>query len=353
MMIKNSFNKISAGVVYSTLFLVATTLVACSKTDTPATSSTTTTSSPANTPATLDKIILTTSWNAQAEQGGYYQAAEMGIYKKYGLDVTINQGGPQINGMTLLLSKKADLIVNYDLQVLKAVEQGLPVKAIASSFQYDPQGMITHGDVNSLADLKDKTILVATSGQTSWWPWLKNKYNLNDAQTRPYTFNLQPFLADKNIAQQGFATSEVLSAKKADPNSKFFLFAKDGYPPYGGTLVTRDDVIAEKPDVLKRFVAATAEGWKSYMENPTPANAIIKKENPQMTDELLVFGLSQMKELHLIDGGDAASQGIGVMTETRWKATRDMMVKTGLLNEKTEWQKAFNLSFLPKHETIK
>lgn len=320
-------------------------LVACSKSETP-TSTTADNTAESNKP--LDHITLTTSWYPQAEHGGYYQAAETGIYKKYGLDVTIKQGSPQINGMTLLMAKKTDLIVNYDLQVLKGVEQGLPVKAIASSFQYDPQGIITHGDVNSLADLKDKTILVATSGQTSWWPWLKSKYQLSDDQMRPYTFNLQPFLADANTAQQAFATSEVLPAKKADPNSKFYLFAEDGYPTYGGIIVTRDDMVQRKPEVLKRFVAATAEGWKSYMENPAPANAVIKKENPQMTDELLAFALDQMKTLKLVDGGDAATQGIGVMTAPRWQATRDMMVDTGLLDAKTNWQKAFTLEFLPE-----
>lgn len=332
----------------SVCILVSTMMVGCSK-DTPATATNASNGSAVKDTQqnkTLDKLLLTTSWYAEPEQGGYYQAIATGIYKKYGLDVEISQGGPQINGMTLLLSKKADVIVNYDLQVLKAVEQDLPVKAIATAFQYDPQGIITHGDVDSLEGLKGKTILVASSGQTSWWPWLKAKYNLNDGQTRPYTFNLQPFLADKNTAQQSYATSEVLPAKKADPNSKFFLFAKYGYPAYGGTLVTRDDVIATKSDVLKRFVAATAEGWASYLKDPAPANAIIKKENPQMTDEMIAFGIDQMKSLELVGGGDAKTKGIGVMTEARWKATRDMMVQTKLLSEQAPWQKAFTLDYV-------
>ncbi|OUY06765.1 ABC transporter substrate-binding protein [Acinetobacter populi] len=327
----------------SAVVLSASTLVGCNK---PAEQHAAT-SSESEAQKPLDQLTLTTSWYPQAEHGGFYQAAATGIYKKYGLDVTIKQGGPQVNGMTLLLAKNTDIIINYDLQVLKGVEQGFPVKAIATSFQYDPQGIITHGDVNSLADLKGKTILVATSGQTSWWPWLKAKYNLNDGQVRPYTFNLQPFLADKNTAQQGYATSEVLPAKKADPDSKFFLFAHDGYPAYGGTLVTRDDVIAAKPDVIKRFIKASAEGWKSYLENPAPANAIIKKENPQMTDEVLSFALDQIKELKLVTGGDAETSGIGVMTEARWKATRDMMVASGLLKDQTDWKKAFTLQFVP------
>lgn len=331
--------------------LTVSTLVGCSKPESKTASSEISTNTASEAQKPLDKLTVTTSWYAQAEHGGLYQALATGIYKKYGLDVTIKQGGPQVNGMTLLLAKNTDIIVNYDLQVLKGIEQGFPVKAIATSFQYDPQGMLTHGNVKSLADLKGKTILIAASGQTSWWPWLKAKYKLSDSQARPYTFNLQPFLADENTVQQAYATSEVLPATKARPDSKFYLFADDGYPAYGGTLVTRDDEIQSKPDVIKRFVIATSEGWKSYMDNPPPANAIIKKENPQMTDEVLKFSLDQMKKVKLITGGDAATMGIGVMTEARWKKTRDMMVSTGLLSEKTDWKKAFTLQFVPPQST--
>src|SRR6516225_3535363 len=146
-----------------------------------------------------DKVTFLTSWFAQAEHGGFYQAKATGLYEKAGLDVTIKMGGPQVNGLQLLLAGETDLMMGYDLQVLKSLEQGLPVITVATSFQFDLQGMMTHPDVASLADLKGKTILVATPGRSSWWPWLKAKYKYAEEQTRPYTFNLQPFIAGKNI----------------------------------------------------------------------------------------------------------------------------------------------------------
>jgi len=163
-----------------------------------------------------DKVTMLTSWYAQAEHGGFYQALATGIYRKYGLDVTIRMGGPQVNGMQLLASGQADFLMGYDLQVLKSVEQGLPVTTVAASFQTDLQGMMTHPDVKSLGGLKNgKTVLVSTSGRTTWWPWLKEKYGLSDAQARPYTFNLQPFIADPNVAQQAYPSSELFQAEKA------------------------------------------------------------------------------------------------------------------------------------------
>jgi NitT/TauT family transport system substrate-binding protein len=162
-----------------------------------------------------EKIVLLTSWYAQAEQGGYYQAQATGIYKKYGLEVDIRSGGPQVNGMQLLLSKRADVIIGYDLQLLEGIQRGFQAKAIAAPFQYDPQGLLTHTDVASLEGLKGKTILVSSSGQATWWPWLKGQYQLNDAQARPYTFNIQPFVADDNVAQQAYVSSEVFQVQKA------------------------------------------------------------------------------------------------------------------------------------------
>src|SRR5712691_7243720 len=204
-----------------------------------------------------DKVTFITSWFAQAEHGGFYQAKATGLYEKAGLDVTIKMGGPQVNAMQLLLAGETDLMMGYDLQVLKVLEQGLAVTTVATSFQYDLQGMMTHADVESLAHLKDKTILMATAARTTWWPWLKAKYNYTEEQAKPYTFNLQPFFADKNTVQQSYPSSEPFQAKQQNVPVKFFLFARDGYPPYGTTMVTTRGFVEKNPEVAARFVKAS------------------------------------------------------------------------------------------------
>ncbi|ENY5365872.1 ABC transporter substrate-binding protein [Raoultella ornithinolytica] len=293
-----------------------------------------------------EKIVLLTSWYAQAEQGGYYQAQATGIYKKYGLEVDIRSGGPQVNGMQLLLSKRADVIIGYDLQLLEGIQRGFQAKAIAAPFQYDPQGLLTHTDVASLEGLKGKTILVSSSSQATWWPWLKGQYQLNDAQARPYTFNIQPFVADDNVAQQAYVSSEVFQVQKAGVKSNFFLFSEHGYPPYGGILIARPETIADRNAALAKFVRASMEGWVSYLNNPAPGNALIKKDNPKMTDDLLAWAVTQIRQHHLIDGGDAASEGWGTMTETRWRKTRDFMVSANLLDAATDWKQAYTTEFV-------
>jgi NitT/TauT family transport system substrate-binding protein len=292
-----------------------------------------------------DKITFMTSWYGQAEHGGFYQALAKGLYKKHGLDVTLKMGGPQVNGMQLMLAGQADMHMGYDFQVLKSIEQGLTPVTVATSFQHDLQGLLAHDDVKSLGDLKGKTILVATAGRSSWWPWMRQKYGYAEEQVRPYTFNLQPFLADPNLAQQAYMSSEPFQAEKAGVKARFFLFARDGFPPYGTTIVATQKIVKEKPDVVQRFVLASMEGWKSYLEDPAAGNELIKKDNPNMKDDQLAYALAKMKEQNLIGGGDAAKMGIGVMTDERWKKTHEYMVSAGLLAANVDVRQAYTTQF--------
>ena len=293
-----------------------------------------------------DKLVVLTTWFAQAEHGGLYQAAATGIYKKYGLDVTVKSGGPQVNGVQLLLAGQADFIMSYDFAILQGVERGLPLVTVAAPFQFDMQGVMAHEDVKSLAGLKDKTILVAGTGTTYWWPWLKSKYGYSDAQMRPYTFNLQPFFADSNIAQQAFASSEPYQAAQKGVKVNFLLLADDGYPPYTGAVTTTQKTVAERPEMVARFVKATMEGWKSFMDNPAPAIEAIKKENQNMTDGQIAYAMQRMREMKVVTGGDAARLGIGAMTDERWKKTADFMVDAGLLKSTTDYRKAYTMQFV-------
>ena len=293
-----------------------------------------------------EKVVVITNWFAQAEHGGIYQALASGLYKKYGLDVTVKMGGPQVNSIQLLAADQADFIMNRDFAVLQGVSKGLPLVTVLAPMQFDAQGLLTHEDVPNLASLKDKTILIASTAHLYWWPWLKKKYGYTDAQTRPYTGNLQPFFADNNVVQQAFPTSEPYQVAQKGMKYRFFPFAAEGYPPYHGALVTLQKTIDAKPDMVARFVRATAEGWKSFLADPEPAAAVIKRENPNMTDGEIAFAVQKLKDSQAVTGGDAAQLGIGTMTEARWKKTFDFMVESGLLSPSTEWRKAYTTRFI-------
>jgi len=298
----------------------------------------------------LEKFSFLTNWFAQAEHGGFYQAQAQGLYKAAGLDVTLRQGGPQVNGMQLLAAGRTDCFMGYDVQTFKAWEQGIPVVTVAAAFQKDAAVLIGHpGVVDKLEDLKGKTILVSAASQTSFWPWLKARYGLQDSQTRPYTFNIQPFVADKNVVQQGYLSSEPYAIEqeaKFKPN--VFLLADYGWPPYSTTIVCMEKTVRERPQAVAAFVRASMEGWKSYLQgDPTAANAMIKRDNPAMTDDRIAVGIKLMKETGLVLGGDAATLGVGVITDARMKRTYDMLVAMKLLDaSKVDLKRTYTTQFV-------
>jgi len=294
----------------------------------------------------LDKVVFLTNWYAEAEHGGFYQALAQGIYRKHGLDVTVKMGGPQVNVMQLLLAEQADMVMGYDIQTLQAVEQKLPVITVGAVFQSDPVALIAHPDVRKIEDLGSRTLLIGQASETTYWPWLKAKFGFSDKQKRPYAFSVQQFLVDRNVAQQGYVTSEPYTIEQAGVKPTVFLLAEYGYPPYAQTIVALKKTLKNRPDVVRRFYLATAEGWKSYLSNPAPGNALIREANPQMPEDVLAYGVATMKKYRLVDGGDARTLGILAMTDARWKQTSDFMVGAGMLKPSTDWKRAYTLEFV-------
>ena len=295
-----------------------------------------------------EKLTYMTNWYAQAEHGGFYQAVATGIYKKYGLDVTIKMGGPQVNIMQMLGAGQTDCIMgSSDLQIMVARSNGLPIVTLAASFQKDPQVLIAHEDVKTFEDMKGKTILIASSARQGYWLWLKNKYGLQDEQTKPYTFNIQPFVADKNTVQQGYLTSEPFAVQKAGVKANTLLFADHGWPSYSTTISCLEDTVKNRDKAVGAFVKGTMEGWKSYLADPAPANALIKKDNPNMTDEQLAYSVAKLKEMGIITGGGAARSGIGSMDETRIKANYTFLVDNKLIDPaKVSPTAAYNFTYI-------
>ena len=299
--------------------------------------------------AAQEKFSFTTNWFAQSEHGGFYQALATGLYKKEGLDVRIRMGGPQVNVMQLMAAGQTDCVMADVAQTIKGWEQGVRAVTVAAAFQKDPQVLIGHpGVLNRLEDLKGKTILISPAGQQTYWPWLRDKLGLNDAQVRPYTFNIQPFIADKNVVQQGYLSSEPWEIEtQARIKPAVFLLADHGWPPYSTTIVCMEKTVLERPRAVAAFVKASMQGWRDYLvSDPKAANALIRKDNPAMTDERLAVGIRLMKESGMVLGGDAARLGVGTMTDERMKAIRDLMVELKQLDPKIDVKRTYTLQFV-------
>jgi NitT/TauT family transport system substrate-binding protein len=296
-----------------------------------------------------EKFVYLTNWFAQAEHGGFYQALASGGYKKEGLDVSIKMGGPQVNGMQLLAAGQADCFMGYDAQTIKMAEQGLNAVTVAAAFQKDPQVIIAHPEIKKIEELKSKTILISSAANTTYWPWMKATFGFTDAQSRPYTFNIQPFMADKNLAQQGYLSSEPYAIEKEGKmKPTVFLLSDLGWPQYSTTIVCMEKTVKERPKAVAAFVKASMEGWKSYLTaDPSAANAMIKRDNPNMTDDKIAHGIKMLKETGMVFGGDAAKLGVGIVTDERMKTMYDMMVSNKMIDgSKVDLKRTYTTQFI-------
>jgi NitT/TauT family transport system substrate-binding protein len=301
----------------------------------------------------LDKVTFGTNWLAEAEHGGYYQAVVDGTYAKYGLDVTILPGGPQANNRLLLATGKIEFYMGGNMiQAFTAVEENIPTIVVAGDFQKDPQIFMSHPGVglDKWTDLPKATAFVGKEGLVSFYQWMHSAYGFKEENVKPYTFNAAPFIADKQSIQQGYLTAEPFGVEKQGgfkPN--IFLLADQGYSTYATTIETRADLVASKSDLVQRFVDASAVGWYHYLYGDNGmANAAIKKDNPDITDEQIAFSIAKLKEYGIVDSGDTLKLGIGAMTDARMKDFFDQMVKAGVVKADVDYSKSYTLKFVDK-----
>jgi NitT/TauT family transport system substrate-binding protein len=302
--------------------------------------------------AALDKVTLATNWKAEAEHGGFYQAIATGIYRRHGLDVTLRMGGPQVNNPQLLAAGQVDFNVgSSSFSALNYVKAGVPVVTVAALFQKDPQVLIAHpGQGNdTLEALKGKPILIAPSARATFWNFLRVRYGYTDDQIRTYTFNMAPFLADKKAIQEGYLTSEPHTLEKAGIQPVVHVLADHGFDSYSTTIECTRKLMETRPDLVQRFVDASIEGWYSYLYGDSaPANALIRRDNPEMTPDLLAYGLAAMRRYGVVDSGDALTLGIDAMTDARWKSFAAAMIKAGVYPPTIDVSKAYTLRFVDK-----
>ena len=295
-----------------------------------------------------DRVTFGLDWLAEAEYGGFYQAVATGLYAKHGLDVTIRQGGPQVNQAQFLLAGRIDFaITSNSFLALNLAREALPFTAVGAVFQRDPAILLAHPGQghDTFESLRNQPVMISNDSRNGWWTYLRARYGYTDAQIRPYTFNFAPFLADKRAVQQGYLGSEPYAVKQAAGFEPVVLLLADaGFQGYGSLITTSNRLIADKPDLVQRFLDASFEGWASYLDSdPAPAHALIKRENPEMTDGLLAFGRDMLITRQIVR---TPNEPLGTMSDARWEAFFRSVREAAGYPADLAWQRAYTLQFV-------
>jgi len=299
----------------------------------------------------LEAVVFATDWKAQAEQGGFYQAKALGLYEKAGLDVTLRGGGPGVNIPQLLGAGAIDFGMGSNSFIpLNMVRAGVPAKAVMAAFQKDPQVLITHprDDISTLADIKERPVTIADASVNAFWVWLRAKYDFSDRQIRKYTFNLAPFLVNKEAIQQGYVTSEPYTiATRGGFEPQVFLLSDYGYPSYAAMVLAQNQLIEQRPELVQAFVNASIEGWQSYVYgDPTPGNQLILAANPDMRQDIIDQAIEQIRSRAMLASSDTQKNGLGAMSRARWQSFFTTMSENGVYRKSLDWQNAFTTKFV-------
>jgi NitT/TauT family transport system substrate-binding protein len=300
----------------------------------------------------LERLSFMTTWRAQAEHGGYYQAVAKGFYQDCGVELVIRQGGPGVDGKQLLVAGAIDTMsASFNEIALLVNVAGFPAKAVMAMFQKNPQILMAHADAPyaTLADMKDRPIMIGQTSRSTFWPFLRAKYGFTDAQIRSYTAQIAPFMADKLAIQQALITNEPHRVQvESGEVPKTFLLADHGYGAYASATIVPQKLIDSKPEAVQCLVNASIKGWIDFMKDPARAVALIRKDNPDNPDDVVAYSMKMLEAAGILETAETAKYGLGTMNDERWRSHSQLMQEAGIVPKSYDYRGAYTLQFVNK-----
>jgi NitT/TauT family transport system substrate-binding protein len=294
-----------------------------------------------------DALVLQTNWSAQPEQGGYYQAQARGFFREAGIAVRIDPGGPGAFPLQKVAAGQADFGIGRSDDVILAVQQGLPLVMVCAQLEHDPQGIAVHAEspVRGFADLDGRT-LKAVVGQ-AWLGYLKQRYRI-DFGVVPENYGFAQFAADPAMIQQCYLTSDAYYCSVHHIAVRMLPVYASGYDAYRVVFTSRE-VIRRRPEAVRAFVRASIRGWADFLDgDPGPGAALLAKDNPENTPELVAYDRRVLREGRLAAGDPDRGERLGLLTRRRLEAELAILLRLGLLPAPLPLERVASFEFLPE-----
>ena len=297
----------------------------------------------------LRPVKLALNWFPEAEHGGFYAALVHGYFEEEGLNVEIQSGGPGAPVIQNVATGRVEFAVANADQVLLGRDQQAPVLAVMTAMQNSPRCIMVHDKTGPAELLKLRDMTLSVGAGKPFAKFLLDKLPLDANLTIiPYQGSVALFLERDDFAQQAYVFSEPFVATRQGGDPRCLMVSQIGFNPYASLLITRDDLVADDPELVAKMVRACTRGWRKYLDDPEETNRRINRLNPEMSLEILAFGAAELRQLCLPEALDP--QSLGTMTAGRWEQLADQLHQIELLENRQVWKQAFDVQFLAKPE---
>ena len=294
-----------------------------------------------------DKVTVQLKWVHQANVAGFYVAQERGYYAEENIAVTLVEGGPDIDEEERVAAGQADFGMGAPDRIFVHRCQGEPTVAIAAIYRRNPLVFVTLADsgIERPADFLGRTVAIAGADGELQFEAMMNKLGLDIGQVDivPYSYDYAPFYNGEVDITMAYATGGLIRMRQKGYQVNLIWPSDYGLHLYADTLITTDQLIAENPDLVTRFLRATLRGWREAIEDPEAAVAIILKYAKEADPELQ----TQMMEasVPLVHTGE---DQIGWMRAEVWQGMHDILLEQGILDEPVDLDKVYRMQFLQK-----
>jgi NitT/TauT family transport system substrate-binding protein len=294
----------------------------------------------------LTSTALLLNWYPEAEHGGFFAAESAGFFAENGLKVDIKPGGPSVPVLQEVARGRVTFGISNADNLLAARAQEAPVVALFAPLQMSPRCILVHekSGIRNFDQLSN--VQLAVTPGANFAEYLRRHAPLKGVEFVPYSGNVAQFLLHPNYAQQGYVFSEPFVAREQGGDPLALMISDLGFNPYTSVLFTTEDVIRQQPDLVRRFVAAIANGWQNYLQAPESTNALIHARNPEMDPAVLAYGVEAIRPLMTDPAAPAAP--LGQMTRERWQTLADQLVEIGAIPAgSVDVDQVFTNDFLP------